>query len=339
MADGTIHQTRELRKMWHDKECNVNTYILKDTHLAFPPIARLDFLSTTGAILEVGQGRYGLRSGKGYIHHPFLPTLSPIAGTAIPSEPAHSLTAAKLNLYYALPPTGRLPKLATFTPEHTQWDSDNQEELLKLISAWPHITSNSLGKTLVVQHKIVLTDDIPLKSCPYRVSPLKKQIVEEYVDQMLRDNIIEPSFSPWSSPVVLVPKPDGSFRFCADYRRLNSKTVPDAYPMPLIHDILEFLEGASWFSALDLQSGYWQVEMEELSKEKTAFITAKGLFHFKSMPYGLRNAAAIFQRLIERVLTDLRGKFCFVCIDDIIIYSRTFEDHIQHLNTVFNKLT
>ncbi|KAL0199927.1 hypothetical protein M9458_003114, partial [Cirrhinus mrigala] len=234
--------------------CFVDTYILKNTHLAFPLIAGLDFLIATGAVLEVAQGRYGLRSGKGYTYYPFLPSQVP-AGPVTPSAQAHSLTVAKVNLYYALPPTGRLPELMSFTPEVPQWDSDNQDELLKLISAWPHTTSNILGKTSVVQHKITLTDDVPLKSRAYRVSPIKKQITEQHVDQMLQDNIIEPSFLPWSSPVVLVPKPDGSYRFCVVYRKLNSKTVPDTYPMPLIHDILESLEGVSWFSALDLQSG------------------------------------------------------------------------------------
>ncbi|RXN14235.1 Retrovirus-related Pol poly from transposon [Labeo rohita] len=177
---------------------------------------RLDFLSATGAVLEIAQGTYGLRSGKGYTYYPFLPSQVP-AGSVTPSAQAHSLTAAKVNLYYALPPTGRLPELMSFTPEVPQWDSDNQDELLKLISAWPRTTSNILGKTSVVQHKITLTDDIPLKFRTYRVSPIKKQIIEQHVDQMLQDNIIEPSFSPWSSPVVLVPKPDGSYRFCVDY--------------------------------------------------------------------------------------------------------------------------
>ncbi|KAL0146720.1 hypothetical protein M9458_058060, partial [Cirrhinus mrigala] len=297
MADGTIHQSRDLQKL----------------HWAGLPERHWSCFGNS--------------------------TRQVPAGSVTPSAQAHSLTAAKVNLYYALPPTGRLPELMSFTPEVPQWDSDNQDELLKLISAWPRTTSNILGKTSVVQHKITLTDNIPLKFRTYRVSPIKKQIIEQHVDQMLQDNIIEPSFSPWSSPVVLVPKPDGSYRFCVDYRKLNSKTVPNAYPMPLIHDILESLEGASWFSALDLQSGYWQVEMEELSREKTAFITTKGLFQFKSMPYGLRNSAVTFQCLMERVLADLRGKICFVYIDDIIIYSKTLEQHIQHLNKVFHKLT
>ncbi|KAL0173712.1 hypothetical protein M9458_029680 [Cirrhinus mrigala] len=126
MADGTIHQTRDLQKIhyqWHDKDFSVNTYILKDTHLAFPPIAALNFLSATGDILELGQGKYGLPSGKGYIYHPFLPSSSPAARTAKPSDPEHSLMVARLSLYYALPPIGGLPELAPFIPELTQWDS------------------------------------------------------------------------------------------------------------------------------------------------------------------------------------------------------------------------
>ncbi|KAI2647650.1 Retrovirus-related Pol polyprotein [Labeo rohita] len=148
----------------------------------------------------------------------------------------------------------------------------HSEELRELITTWPVTTSENLGHTFVVRHKITLTDDTPVASRAYWVSPLKKCIIEEEVDKMLEKGIIEPSFSPWSSPVVLVPKEDGTFQFCVDYRRLNKKTIFDAYPMPLIHDILESLEGATWLT-----------------------------FGFKAMPYGLRNAAATFQRLMERV--------------------------------------
>ncbi|KAL0153431.1 hypothetical protein M9458_051269 [Cirrhinus mrigala] len=196
MADGTIHQSKDLQKLhyqWHGQECTLDTYILKNTHLALPLIAGLDFLTATGTVLEVGQGRYGLRSSKRYTYYPFLPSQIPAGPTTQPGQ-AHFLTAAKLNLYYALPPTGRVPELMSFTPEISQWDTDNQEELLKLITTWPRTTSNILGRTSVVQHKITLTDDIPLKSRAYRVSPIKKEIIEEQVDQMLQDDIIEPSF-------------------------------------------------------------------------------------------------------------------------------------------------
>ena len=155
---------------------------------------------------------------------------------------------------------------------------------------------------------------------------------------MVKHNIVHPSTSPWSSPVVMVRKKDNTWRFCVDYRKLNSVTHHDAYPLPRIDSTLDSLSGATYFTTLDLMSGYWQVALEEQDKEKTAFSTAQGLFEFNVMPFGLTNAPATFQRLMECVLAGLTEEQCLIYLDDIIIFSSSFQQHLQHLTNVFQAL-
>ena len=150
---------------------------------------------------------------------------------------------------------------------------------------------------------------------------------------------IRRSFSPWASAVVLVRKKDGGLRFCIDLRKLNNTTVKDGYSLPRIEDTLDCLHGAVWFSTLDLKSGYWQVEVEEEAKPLTAFTVGPlGFWECERMPFGLTNAPATFQRLMESCLGQLHLNWCIIYLDDIIVFSRTPEEHIHRLRAVFVKL-
>ena len=159
------------------------------------------------------------------------------------------------------------------------------------------------------------------------------------VQQMLSSNVIRTSNSPWASPVVMVRKKDGSLRFCVDFRQLNAATVKDAHPLPRIDDILDALHVAKWFSTLDLKSGYWQVPITEQDKAKTAFRTSSGqLFKFNQVPFGLCNAPATFSRLMDRILAGLHWETCLFYLDDIILFSSTWEVHLARLRQVFERL-
>ena len=198
--------------------------------------------------------------------------------------------------------------------------------------------NGSLGRTVVTKHKIDSGTTKPIKQSAYRIGPKEKQIIKEEVEKMLKEGVIRKSKSPWTSPVVLVKKKDGSIRFCVDYGKVNGVSKKDNHPLPRIDDTLDTLQGMEYFSKLDLARGYWQVEMEESDKEKTAFITHEGIYEFNVMPFGLSNAPATFQRLMQEVLDELVYKKVLVYIDDIIVYSKTFEQHLKDLEEVFEKL-
>eukprot|EP00117_Sycon_ciliatum_P007004 scpid29770/ scgid10288/ Retrovirus-related Pol polyprotein from transposon 17.6; Protease; Reverse transcriptase; Endonuclease len=195
-----------------------------------------------------------------------------------------------------------------------------------------------LGLSSAVPHTINTTTEQPLKQPPRRIPLHQKDEVQEHVQELLDNNIIGPSSSPWAAPIVIVRKPDKSIRLCVDYRRLNSITTKDAFPLPRVDDALDAVHGARYFSTIDLSSGYWQVELDNASKVKSAFVTPSGLYHWNRMPFGLCNAPATFQRLMNKVLGDLVPSVCLVYLDDIIVFSTSFEQHLQHLNLVFARL-
>ena len=170
-----------------------------------------------------------------------------------------------------------------------------------------------------------------------RIPMHKKQEVKELLNDMLEREVIRPSNSPWSSPIVLVKKKDNTKRLCVDFRKVNEITKKDAYTIPRIDDTLDTLHGARYFSCVDLASGYWQVELQEEDKEKTAFSTPYGLYEFNVMSFGLTGAPGLFQRLMENVLKGLQFEICLIYLDDVVIFSSSFNEHLQRLRLVFDQ--
>lgn len=173
---------------------------------------------------------------------------------------------------------------------------------------------------------------------PYRLSPTERDVVRSKINELLNANIIKPSCSPYASPIILVRKKDGSDRICVDYRELNSNTVPDKYPLPLISDQINRLHGAHYFTSLDMASGFHQIPVNLDSIEKTAFVTPEGQYEYLTMPFGLINAPSVYQRAIDIALGDLRNTIAIVYIDDVLIPSNSISEGLERFETVVDAL-
>jgi transposase InsO family protein len=226
--------------------------------------------------------------------------------------------------------------------EDSDLSNQQKDKLYDVFAKWEAIFPkgpNDIGHTTAVKHKIDLNDNTPFKETCRRIPPAVYNEVKEHLKDMLEIGAIRESNSSWSSNVVIVRKKDGTIRFCIDFRKLNQRTKKDAYAIPRIDETLHLLAGSKYFSKLDLKSGYWQVELEEADKEKTAFqVAGIGFFEANRMPFGLCNAPATFQRLMEKCMGELNLKDCLIYLDDIVIYSPDIESHIEKLDKVFGRL-
>ena len=238
-------------------------------------------------------------------------------------------------------PTRTLPEEMRALADRTDLPRGQQEELQAMLSKWKKVFAvhdEDFGQTDVVQHQIHTGDAPPIRERHRPLPPSMYKEMKTLLHGMLEKGVITESCSPWAAPIVLVKKKDGSWRFCVDYRKLNAITHKDAFPLPRIEETLTNLTRAQWFSTLDLASGYWQVGVDPRDQEKTAFTTPLGLFEFKRMPFGLCNAPATFQRLMQQCLSGQVTESLLVYLDDIIIYSPDFRSHLQHLEEVFERL-
>ncbi len=233
--------------------------------------------------------------------------------------------------------------LDQFNLKDTELDGNQRAQVEDLLVRWQGIFAKNdldLGHTTTVKHDIKLTDDKPIKERYRRIPPGLQEEVRNHLKEMLDCGVIRPSHSPYAAPVVLVRKKDKSLRFCVDFRSLNSKTIKDAHSLPRIEETLDALSGSRCFSTLDLKAGYWQVEVAEQDKQKTAFTVGPlGFYEFNRLPFGLSNAPATFQRLMETSMGDLYLTQCLLYLDDIIVYSADFDQHLERLENVFRRLS
>ncbi|CAF1523718.1 unnamed protein product [Adineta ricciae] len=199
------------------------------------------------------------------------------------------------------------------------------------------ISKHSIADTKI-RHVIITGDHAPISARPYYRTVEQRKELQREVDHMLLSNIIRPSTSPWSSPVILKKKPDGTFRFLVDFRRLNSITKKDAYPQPSAEELIYRLSGHSFFTKLDLKSGYFQIPIAETDREKTAFVTPDGHYEFNVLAQGLTNAPASFQRVMNNLIATGRWDYVVVYLDDIVIFSHSLEEHAHHVAEILSIL-
>ena len=208
-----------------------------------------------------------------------------------------------------------------------------RKELAEVITQYREVFPDVPSKTNLIEHDVDVGDYAPIKQHPYRVSPMKKELLDKEVQYMLKNDIIEESQSNWSSPCILVPKHDGGFRFCTDFRKVNDKTKSDSFPIPRITDCIDQIGNAKFVSTFDMLKGYWQVPLTQRAREISAFVTPSGLYQYKVMPFGMKNAPATFQRMVNKLVRDIDG--CEGYIDDVVIFSDNWSDHIRQIKRFF----
>ena len=207
------------------------------------------------------------------------------------------------------------------------------EDLLK---SFPEVFTDKLGRTNLLVHDVELIDETPVRQRPYRTSPVKAKIMSEEVEFLVSEGLATPTEGEWASPCILVPKPDGSSRFCVDYRLCNKQIKSDAFPMPRLLDCIDQVGEAQYISKLDLLKGYWQVPLTPRARQVYSFVTGDGLFSFDVLPFGCKNAPACFQRLMTQVVKGIPKVSCY--LDDIIVFSNTLSEHLDQLTQLLEAL-
>lgn len=317
---------------FHPKINHSAQFLLHDFHKFFKGIIGTGILKALNARIDFSTNALHLVKGNEFLNVPLL-QYSPMKIAAQPTNNHAQQTAPQLT-----------HAEHEFRTSHLSADEQNQ--LLGVLRQHEkafHVPDSKLTCSTVVECAINTVDDIPIHQKVYPYPAAYAAEVNKQIEKLLQDGIIRPSRSAWTSPVWIVPKKSDAsgekkFRMVVDYRKLNEKTISDRYPMPEIGYVIDQLKGQKYFTTLDLASGFHQIKMKESDIEKTAFSINNGKYEFTRMPFGLKNAPAIFQRAIDDVLRQYIGKICYVYIDDVIIFGKTLDEALRNLGTILKAL-
>ena len=266
--------------------------------------------------------------------------LEPATVNVVVTEPKEELSNELSSNAFSPTDTTRLTNsdvLRNLDSKLSHLSQSQRQDLEKILLEFEHLFPDVPTRTDQIYHDVDVGNADPVKQHPYRLNPKKQQYLKEEIKYLLENDFIAPSNSSWSSPCILVPKPDGSYRMCTDYRKVNSVTKTDTFPIPRMDDCIDKVGKAKYVTKFDLLKGFWQVPLTDRAKEISAFVTPYGLYQYKVMPFGMKNSPASFQRLINKVIADLEG--CEAYIDDVIIYSDTWEEHLRIIYEFFNRLS
>ena len=277
---------------------------------------------------------------KPYVERSSDPVSQPVNVNVVASEPKEDLGSELSSNSFGPTDTTRLTNtdvLRNLDSKLSHLTEGQRQDLEKLLLEFEHLFPDVPTRTDQIYHDVDVGNADPVKQHPYRLNPSKQKYLKEEIKYLLENDFIEPSNSSWSSPCILVPKPDGSYRMCTDYRKVNSVTKTDTFPIPRMDDCIDKVGKARYVTKFDLLKGFWQVPLTDRAKEISAFVTPDGLYQYKVMPFGMKNSPASFQRLINKVIADLEG--CEAYIDDVIIYSDTWEEHLRIIREFFKRLS
>ena len=275
---------------------------------------------------------------KEYVDRNNSPAVHPVSASVAMLETDEAANNFKENA--VLPGTARLKNsdvLQDLNSKLSHLSQYQPQGLEHLLHEFEHLFPNDPNRTDAICHDVDVGDATPVKQHPCRLNPTKQKYLHEEIQYLLKNDFIEPSKSNWSSPCLLVPKPDGTYRFCTDYRKVKNVTKSDSFPIPRVDDCIDRIGNAKYVTKFDLLKGFWQVPLTDRAKEISAFVTPDGLFQYKVTPFGMKNSPATFQRLINSVVAGLDG--CEAYIDDVIIFSNTWEDHLRIIHSFIERLS